>query len=110
MILKLLLNTQLIWMKFIKILKNPNKNRKILIVFENLITDIFSDKKLNPIVTELFVKDRKLSLSLVFINNLTLLFQKKLDQTLNTVLSWNENSKLTRISKNCIESLIRYWL
>ena len=74
-------------MKFVKILKNPNKNRKILIVFENLITDIFSDKKLNPIVTELFVKDRKLSLSLVFINNLILLFQKKLDQTLNTVLS-----------------------
>ena len=97
-------------MKFIKILKNPNKNRNILIVFDDMITDIFSDKKLNPIVTELFVKDRKLSLTLAFISNLILLFQKYLDQILNTVLSWNENSKLTITSKNCIESLIRYWL
>ena len=31
----------------------PNKNWKILIVFEYMIADILSDKKLNPIVTKL---------------------------------------------------------
>ena len=31
---------------------NPNKKRKILIVFDNMIVDILNDKKLNPIVTE----------------------------------------------------------
>ena len=46
---------------------NPNKKRKILIVFDDLITDILSNKKLNPIVTELFIRCRKLNISLVFI-------------------------------------------
>ena len=34
---------------------NPNKKRKILIVFHNMIADMLSNKKLNPIVTELFI-------------------------------------------------------
>ena len=34
---------------------NPNKKRKILIVFDNMIADMLSNKKLNPIVTELFI-------------------------------------------------------
>ena len=33
---------------------NPNKKRKILTVFDDVIADILSNKKLNPIVTELF--------------------------------------------------------
>ena len=36
---------------------NPNKERKILIVFDNMIADMLSNKKLNPIVTELFIRD-----------------------------------------------------
>ena len=46
---------------------NPNKKRKILIVFDDMIADMLSNKKLNPIVTELFIRDRKLNISLVFI-------------------------------------------
>ena len=45
---------------------NPNKKRKILIVFDNMIADMLSNKKLNPIVTELFIWGRKLNISLVF--------------------------------------------
>ena len=48
--------------------KNPNKKRKILIVFDELTGDIGSNKKGNPIVTELFIRGRKLNISLVFIN------------------------------------------
>ena len=61
MILKLLLNTQMIWMIFIKILKNTIqiKNKKILIAFDDMIADMFSNKKLTPIVTELFISGRK---------------------------------------------------
>ena len=44
-----------------------NKKRKILIVFDYLIADMLSNKKLNPIVTELFIRGRKLNISLVFI-------------------------------------------
>ena len=46
---------------------NPNKKRKILIFFDDMISDILTDKKLNPIVTELYIRGRKLKISLVFI-------------------------------------------
>ena len=69
MIQKLLLNSQMIWMVFIKILKNTVqiKKQKIWIVFDDLIVDMLSNKKLNPIVTELFITYIKLNISLVFI-------------------------------------------
>ena len=38
---------------------NPIKKRKILIVFNDMIPDMLSNKKLNPIVTELFIRGRK---------------------------------------------------
>ena len=46
---------------------NPNKKRKILIVFDDMIADMLSNKNLNPIVTELFIRGRKLNVSLFFI-------------------------------------------
>ena len=45
---------------------NPIKKRKILIVFD-MIADMISNNKLNPIVTELFIRGRKLNISIVFI-------------------------------------------
>ena len=45
----------------------PNKKRKRLIVFDDLITDILSNKKLNAIVSELFVRCKNLNISVVFI-------------------------------------------
>ena len=45
---------------------NPNKKRKILIVFDGMIADMPSNKKLNPIVAELFIRGRKLNISIVF--------------------------------------------
>ena len=41
---------------------------KILIVFDDMIADMLSNKKLNPIVTELFIRGRKLNISLAFIS------------------------------------------
>ena len=46
---------------------NSNKKRKILIVFDDMIADMLSNKKLNPIVTESFIRGRKPNISLVFI-------------------------------------------
>ena len=46
---------------------NPNKKRKVLIVFDDMIADMIHNKKLNPIVTELFFRGRKLNISIVFI-------------------------------------------
>ena len=46
---------------------NPDKEHKILIVFDDMIADMIQNKKLNSIVTELFIRGRKLNISLVFI-------------------------------------------
>ena len=42
---------------------NSNKQRKLLIVFDDLIVDMLSNKERNPIVTELFIRDKKLNFS-----------------------------------------------
>ena len=47
---------------------NLNKENKILIVFDDMIADMINNKKLNSIVTELFIRCRKLNISLVFIS------------------------------------------
>ena len=54
---------------------NPNKKHKILVVFVDMIADTFSNKKCGPIVTELFIRGKKLNNSLVFIC-LILLYKK----------------------------------
>ena len=46
---------------------NPDAENKILIVFNDMIADMINNKKLNSIVTELFIRGRKLNISLVFI-------------------------------------------
>ena len=46
---------------------NPDKENKILIVFDDTIANMINNKKLNSIVTELFIRGRKLNISLVFI-------------------------------------------
>ena len=46
---------------------NLNKENKVLIVFDDMIADMIQNKKLNSIATELFVRGRKLNISLVFI-------------------------------------------
>ena len=46
---------------------NLHKKRKILIVYDDMTADMLSNKKLNPIVTQLFIRGRKIDISLVFI-------------------------------------------
>ena len=43
---------------------NLRKNRKILTVFYDMIADMINNKKLNPIATELFIRGRKLNISI----------------------------------------------
>ena len=46
---------------------NLNKESKILIVFDDMIADMLCNEKLNSIVTELFIRSRKLNIYFVFI-------------------------------------------
>ena len=45
---------------------NPNKKKKILMVFDAIIADMLGNKKRNAIVTELFIRGRKLNISVFY--------------------------------------------
>ena len=49
-----------------------------MIVFEDMIADILSNKKLNPIVPELFIRGIKLNTSLVFITQFSFAWPKSI--------------------------------
>ena len=46
---------------------NPGNKGKVSIVFDDMIADMINNKKLNPIVIELFIRGRKHNISIVFI-------------------------------------------
>ena len=58
---------------------NIDKERATLILSDDAITDIINNKKFNSVVTELFIRSRKLNISLVFITQFISRFQKMLD-------------------------------
>ena len=81
---------------------NPDKERKILIVFGDMIADMINNKKLNSVVTELFIRGRKLNISLVFITHSY--FKVPRDVRLNTTYSlfYNEISNKRELQQIAI--------
>ena len=60
---------------------NPRKKRKIITVFDHMVADMINNKN-NPVVTELFIRGRKLNISIVLMSllfNHILKYQKMLD-------------------------------
>ena len=68
------------------------KNRKILIVFDDMIVDMSNNKKLNSIVTELFIRGRTLHISLAFITKSYFKFPKEVKSKFYPIFCY-ENSK-----------------
>ena len=58
---------------------NPRKKRKVLTVFDDMIADMINNKKLNPVVTELFIEAENLIFVLSLLPNRILKWQKMLD-------------------------------
>ena len=50
---------------------NPNRKRKFLIVFDDMIADVMANKKFQAVIKELFIRCRKLNISLLFITVLS---------------------------------------
>ena len=71
---------------------------KILIVFDDMIADMIENKKLNSIVTELFIRGRKLNISLVFITQSY--FEVPKDDRLNTITKILNKRELQQIAIN----------
>ena len=72
-----------------------------------MIDDMINNKKLNPVVTKLFIRGRKLNISIVFITQSYFKLLKYV--TLNSVYFFiMKIPKKKRTSTNCIKSFIRY--
>ena len=105
---------------------NIDKEHKILIGFDDMIADMINNKKLNSIVTELFIRGRKLNISLVFITqsyfkvpkdvrlNTTHFFimkipnKKELQQTALNHSSDIDFKDFIKIYKKCTEKLYSF--
>ena len=74
---------------------NPNKENKIL-VFDDMIVDMINNRNLGSIVTDLFIRGRKLDISLVFITQSY--FQVTKDVRLNTTHFENRECTAERYS------------
>ena len=81
---------------------NPNRRRKILIVFDDMIADIMTNKKFQAIIKELFVRCRKINISLVFITQS--FFSVPKDVRLNSkhyfIMKINKKRELQNITIN----------
>ena len=88
---------------FIKILKNAiQKKKRKLIVFDNTIADIINNKKLNPVLTELFIRGKKLNIFIILITQLYFKVSKevRLNATHFFIMKIRDKRELLQIALN----------
>ena len=83
---------------------NPSRKRKILNVFDEMIADIMNNQKFQAIIKELFIRCRKLNISLVFITQSYLPIPKDvgLNSTHYLIMKISNRKELQLISINQI--------
>ena len=81
---------------------NLSRKRKILIVFDDMIADIMINKKFQSIIKELFIRCRKLNISLVFITQSYFSAPKdiRLNSTHYLIIKINNKRELQSIAIN----------
>ena len=81
---------------------NPSRKRKILIVFDDMIAGIMTNKKFQAIIKELFIRCRKVNISLVFITQSYFSVPKdvRLNSTLYLIAKINNRKELQNIAIN----------
>ena len=81
---------------------NPNRRRKILTVFDDMIEDIMTNKKFQSLIKELFIRCRKLNISFVFITQSYFSVPKDviLNSTHYLIMKINNRKELQNIAIN----------
>ena len=81
---------------------NPSRKRKVLIVFDDMIADIMTNKKFQAMIKELFIRCRKLNISLVFITQSYFSVPKdvRLNSTHYLIMKINNKRELQNIAIN----------
>ena len=72
---------------------NPKRNKKVLIVFGDMIADIKTNQKFQGIIKELFIRCRKLNLSLAFISQSYFFVKKDVRLNSTNYLTMKINNK-----------------
>ena len=77
---------------------NPVRKRKTFIVFDDMIADIMTNKKFQAIIKELFIRCRKLNISLVFITQSYFSVPKdvRLNSTHYLIMKINNRREITK--------------
>ena len=78
---------------------NPNRKRKVLIIFDDVIADIVSNKTFQAIMKELLIRCRKKNISLVFISQSYFSVPKdvRLNSTHYLIMKINSKKELHKI-------------
>ena len=86
---------------------NPTKKRRVLIVFDDMITDMEFNEKLSPIVTELFLERKKLNISLAFTSQSHLKVPKalRLNATRYFIIKLPNKRELQQIASNNLSDI-----
>ena len=81
---------------------NPNRKRKILIVFDEMIAGIMTNKKFQAMIKKLFIRCRKLNISLVFITQSYFSVSKevRLNSTNYLIMKIDNKRELQQIAIN----------
>ena len=81
---------------------NPSRKRETLILFDDMIADIMTNKKFQAIIKELFIRCRKLNISLVFITQSYFSVPKdvRLNLTHYLIMKINNRKELQNIATN----------
>ena len=81
---------------------NPNRKRKVLIAFDDMIADVMTNKKFRSIIKELFIRCRKINISLVFITQSYFSVPKdvRLNSTHYLIMKINNKRELQNIAIN----------
>ena len=81
---------------------NPKRDKKVLIVFDDMIADIMTNKRFQAIIKELFIRCRKLNISLVFITQSYFSVRKhvRLNSTHYLIIKINDKRELQNIADN----------
>ena len=79
---------------------NKNRDKKVLIVFDDMIADIEYNKNFKRIIKELFYRARKINVSIVFITQyFRALKDARLNSTQYIIMKINDNKELKRIAE-----------
>ena len=81
---------------------NSSRKRKILIVFDDMIADIMANRRFHATIKQLFIRCRKLNISLVFITQTYFSVPKdvRLNSTHYLIMKINNKRELEHIAIN----------